>query len=180
MSSGSYPTEHLSDARMVGLLNIGLTSGEQLADDPDQLWRWFEIPSGQLVKEFNKAIKGHKLEERDVAQLLGVNQLTVRRWFSGSKLFPDQVKERLAGLCYLLRLALHPRCPVEVKELVDEAIAAIAKSANDPSRAEIAVQKTPQAGVQSVFGVPGLMAAALYLSLYVRNVDDDSADPQDP
>ena len=112
MKNESYPTEHLSDPQMVQLLNIGLdpSSGEG-EGVCEEFWDWVETAEGPLAKALNETLKSCGLSEADVAPLLGVNQLTVRRWFSTATPFSRSVKEKLGGVGYLLALYMRHDCP---------------------------------------------------------------------
>ncbi len=173
MNSGSRDPDHLTDGQVIDLLHLGLDDRGDTALDSGDWWYWLHMRADLLAARSRELFDVHHLDERCIAGLLGVSELTIRRWFSTSKAWSRPVREKLAGLCFLVCYAQDQTTDPQAKKLIDAALAAVREDGDgtrdpidDRSENDLCVR-----GVNRLYGVPGLMAAALQVLLQQQLVE---------
>jgi len=162
MNSGENRAQQLSPAQVVDLLGMTLGRDRGSAGARAEYQRLAGLPVDGLTDTAFHLLTRRGVGHMGAAQLLGVTEITVRRWSEGGGGCTDAAKLKLVGMCTLLDLS--EDC--EARRLVDKAISLLeagensGRAAND--REEMLV---------AAFGIAGLMAAALYLALGVGTVD---------
>ena len=157
-----YRTEHLSDEQIADLLSTALEPTGRQGEVLAEFQRFAGMPSTELVQTVRKELSARGLTISETAELLGVRELTVKRWFNSSKELEESVKRQLAGLCVLLLLAADDVKASDSVDLVRSAAFALRSDVGqdaDAARAESVDILT------SVFDVAGLTAANLRSAL---------------
>ncbi len=157
-----YYTERLGDSQVVDLLRLALSTGSPGDAPTSMLKSLIEMQSSELLTAAREQMSEHGLGTAEAASLLGVSELTVRRWFEIAEDVPPAAKRKLAGLCFLLsRASEMPR---------DSAIGQRIRLAIAIAKGESCAQG-PDAGderdqlVASVFDAAGVAATALHAVL---------------
>lgn len=162
MNSGEYRAQQLSPAQVVDLLGMALGRKHGSTCALAEYQRLAGLPVNGLTDTAFRLLARHGVGHMGAAQLLGVTEISVRRWSEGGGGFTDAAKLKLAGMCTLLELS--EDC--EARRLVDKAISLLGAGENSGragnDREEMLV---------AAFGIAGLMAAALYLALGVGTAD---------
>jgi len=162
MSGKVYDTRKLGDNQILDLLSLGLESQDSPRLMVDEFRRLAALSSGDLVQNLRKGLGVQGLNAGQAAQLLGVSELTAKRWFESSGVLAENAQAKLAGLCLLLSLASDEMGRSGPGQMVRSAVTALRKAAD--SGVDLASGEAARI-VTSVFGVAGLMAAALHLAL---------------
>ncbi|MDM8007513.1 MAG: hypothetical protein QUV05_15345 [Phycisphaerae bacterium] len=162
MGSKAYDTRRLSNEQIVDLLDLGLEAAGEPGAHATELQRLMGLSASQLLEAVRNSLRGHGLGVNEASRLLGVNELTAKRWFESAGTLADNARTRLAGLCVLLSLASSETRRFGAAQMVRSAVAALRKAADDS--ADVAHGEAARI-VTSVFDVAGLMAAALYRML---------------
>jgi len=157
-----YRTEHLSDGQIVDLLSAALQPAGRQGEVLAEFQRFAHMASSELVQTVRTELTAHGLTISEAAELLGVRELTVKRWFESSKGLEDGVKHKLAGLCVLLVLAADDVNASDSADLVRSAASAL--RSNGEQDAEVARTESVDI-LTSVFDVAGLTAANLRSAL---------------
>lgn len=156
MNSGDYRAQHLSAAQVVDLLGMALERDSGSHGALAEYQRLAGLPADGVTETAFHLLARQGVDHMGAAQLLGVTEITVRRWSEGGSGCTEAAKLKLASLCTLLGLS--EDC--EARRLVDKAISLVGAGKNSGracnGREEMLV---------AAFGVAGLMAAALYLAL---------------
>lgn len=158
MNGGDNRLQHLSAAQVVDLLGMAIQTEGENESALAEYRRFATMPSSDLIRETDDVLARCGLEPGAADQLLGVSKNTVKRWLEGGCACSDAVKLRLAGLCVLLGLTDDDGACGESKRLADMAISLVRSGTG--ARKTTVTDELDETLV-SVFGVSGLMAAAL-------------------
>ena len=162
MNQNAFCAEHLSDAQVVDLLTLALRSSEPNRELSDTYDRLCQMAAGDLLKTAQGLLTSHGLEETAAARLLGVTDLTAKRWFSSTDSLPEQVKPKLAGLCALLPLVDGGQGNPRVANLVNIAIR-IVKARRE--EVDTVGRDERLESLLRVYEAVGLMAVAFFLAI---------------
>lgn len=169
MASEHFRAEQLTDTQTIELLSVALR--DEITDSPymAQFHQLKAMPPDQLSKKVVQVLRECELHRTQAAaRLLGMSELTVRRWFGTLKPFPESVREKLAGLCLLLPLARDEACPAEVRRLILASLATLRMDSGEHAASQ-GDESTDL--VASVFDTAGLMATALFLLVRTNGED---------
>lgn len=155
-------TEHLSDGQIVDLLSTALEPAGRQEEVLAEFHRFAHMASSELVQTVRTELRKRGIRSSHAAELLGVRELTVKRWFDSSKELEDSVKRKLAGLSVLLSLAAEDVKASHSADLVRSA--AFGLRSDEREKADTAHAESADI-LTSMFDVAGLTAASLRSAL---------------
>jgi hypothetical protein len=162
MTDQTFDTHAMSDLQIMDLLSLGLSS----SDDPRGLVEKFrdlvQMPSAELLELTRDRLDDRDLSFEQAAQLMGISELTLRRWFESSEPLSSDATAKLTGLCLLLAFAEGDADDPDAARLVDAAVNSLRK---EPQRPGPDLLESTSALVASAFGLAGIMAAALHAAV---------------
>jgi hypothetical protein len=171
MMNKTFDTNQMSDLQIVDILSLGLPSADDQRSVLAEFENLVEMPSAELLQLTRSRLEECGLGLEGAAQLMGVSELTARRWFETSESLAGSAVPRLAGLCLLLSMGEGGADEAEAAGLVSAAVSAL----RDKSTEGASGMLEGSAGIlASAFGVAGVMAAALHSVLMTECMEADS------
>ena len=159
---GRFRAERLSDTQVINVLSLALSTSSTGNAIASSLKSLAEKPFSELLNIAREQMSEHSFRLAEFADLLGVSELTARRWFETTEDLPRAARHRLAGVCVLLSHAHEMDSGSNAAQQIRLAVS-VARGREKEYSPDAA--EAPSHVVASTFDAAGVAALALYTLL---------------